>query len=256
MPLHEDDGRDGGRERPRHRAPQDDHPAQGQDLHRETEAINRMRWKGFLATTMIAALTFAAPAAADTYVVNTTADDTGTCATSCSIRQAIGSAEQNPGPDTIQIPANEYSLTQGPLQITTPITITGAAANQTYIYATQGARVFQIAGTIAAISRLTMANGLATANAGYFGGNLWAQSSTVTLDHVRVTGGSAYSGGGLSNRNGTLTVTNSLLAHNAANQGGSDGGAIVNFGGDGGTAANLTVRNSTLAYNSAGNSGA
>jgi CSLREA domain-containing protein len=216
-----------------------------------------MRWNGILATTITAVLAFAAPAAADTFVVNTTADDTGTCATSCSIRQAIVSAEQNgPGPDTIQIPANEYSLTQGPLQITTPVTITGAAANQTYIYATQGSRVFQIAGTTAAISRLTMAGGTATAAAGYFGGNLWAQSSTVTLDHVRVTGGSAYSGGGLSNRNGTMTVTNSLLAYNAANQGGSDGGAIVNFGGDGGAAANLTIRNSTLAYNSAGNSGA
>ncbi|WP_028062907.1 choice-of-anchor Q domain-containing protein [Solirubrobacter soli] len=215
-----------------------------------------MRWNGILATTVAALLAFAAPAAADTYVVNTIDDDTGTCATSCSIRQAVVSAEQNPGPDTIQIPAGEYALTQGPLQLTTEVTITGADANQTYLYAAQGSRVFQIASTTAAISRLTMAGGTATAAAGYFGGNLLAQSSTVMLDHVRVTGGSAYSGGGLGNRNGTMTISNSLLAHNAANQGGSDGGAIVNFGGDGGAAANLAISNTTIAYNSAGNTGA
>src|SRR5689334_10044858 len=170
-----------------------------------------MRWNGTLAATIAALLAFAAPAAADTFVVNTTADNPGTCAASCSLRQAIVSSGQTDGPDTIQLPAGEYTLTTdagGPLQITSPVTITGAAANATFIYAAPGSRVFQIAGTTAAISRLTMANGVATANSGYFGGNLWAQSSTVTLDHVRVTGGSAYSGGGLSNRNGTMTLTN------------------------------------------------
>jgi len=101
-----------------------------------------------------------------------------------------------------------------------------------------------------------MANGVATAADGYFGGNLLAHSSTVSLDHVRVSGGSAYSGGALGNRNGTMTIANSVLAFNTANQGGSDGGAIVNFGGDGGAAANLALRNSTIAYNTAGNSGA
>jgi hypothetical protein len=216
-----------------------------------------MRWNGFLATTIVALLACAAPAAADTFVVDTTNDATGSCSpTSCSIRQAIVSSGETPGPDTIQIPAGEYTLTNGPLQVTTAVTIAGASASETFINAAQNSRVFRISGTSVSISHLTMANGVATAADGYFGGNLLAQSSTVSLDHVRVTGGSAYSGGALGNRNGTMTIANSVLAFNTANQGGSDGGAIVNFGGDGGAAANLTLRNSTIAYHTAGNSGA
>jgi hypothetical protein len=222
-----------------------------------------MRWNGILATTIVALLAAAAPAAADPFVVSTTADNPGTCPTptTCSLRQAIVSSGQTQGPDTIQIPAGDYTLTTdsgGPLQITSEVTITGAAANDTFINAAPNSRVFQIAGTSASISHLTMAGGVANASNGYFGGNLQAASSTVTLDHVRVTSGTAASGGGLANRNGTMTITNSLLAYNTANipGEGNDGGAVLNFGGDGGAAANLTIRNSTIAYNSASKVGA
>jgi hypothetical protein len=217
-----------------------------------------MRWNGVLATTIVALLVAASPAAAETFVVNTTDDLTGTCPTptTCSIRQAIVSSGVNSEPDTIRIPEGQYELSQGPLQVTSQVTIIGDSANATRIDAAPGSRVFQIAGTSASISHLTMANGVATDQTGFFGGNLQAASSTVVLDHVRVTGGNAYSGGGVSNRNGTMTITNSVISNNVATSGGGDGGGLQNFGGDGFGPASLTVRESTIAYNTATKVGA
>src|SRR3954470_20584167 len=144
-----------------------------------------MRWKGLLAATIFVALISAAPAAADTFVVDTTTDLTGTTCppNACSIRRAIVASGQTPEADTIRVPEGIYELIEGPLQITSEVTITGAGANETWIYAAPDSRVFQIAGTSASISRLAMANGVATDAAGFFGGNLQAQSSTVVLDH-------------------------------------------------------------------------
>src|SRR4051794_39503176 len=111
MPVHEDHGCPGRGERARRRAQEVVDPAQGQDVHRETEAIDKMRWKGFLATTIVALLAVAAPAAAETFVVNTTSDLTGPCGTTCSLRQAIVSAEQNGGDvDEIRVPQGNYAL--------------------------------------------------------------------------------------------------------------------------------------------------
>ena len=63
--------------------------------------------------------------------------------------------------------------------------------------------------------------------------------------------GAAFSGGGIANRNGSMTITHSLIDHNRADQGGGDGGGIINFGGDCGSAAHLVVRDSTIAFNTA-----
>jgi hypothetical protein len=212
-----------------------------------------MRWKGLLAGTIVTLLAGAAPAAADTFVVDTTADLTGTTCPqgACSIRRAVVVAEQTAGADSIQVPAGAYPLTQGPLVVTQPVTITGASARTTAIFATAGARVIDVANTTATISHVTLSSGTADSSNGFHGGDLRAQASTVTLDHVRVTNGSASSGGGIANRNGTMLIVDSLVDHNAADTGGGDGGGILNFGGDGGGPAVLTVRDSTVAGNSA-----
>lgn len=211
------------------------------------------RWKALLAGTAVAMLAGAAPATADTFVVDTTQDLAGTTCPpgACSIRRAVVAAEQTSGPDLIQVPAGSYALSQGPLVITQEMTIAGAGARATTIVATPGARVFDVASTTATMSHLTMSGGTADASNGYHGGDLRAQSSTVLLDHVRVTGGSASSGGGLANRNGSMAIQYSLIDHNAANTGGGDGGGILNFGGDGLGQASLTVHDSTIALNTA-----
>ncbi|MDA0164686.1 hypothetical protein OM076_30745 [Solirubrobacter ginsenosidimutans] len=212
-----------------------------------------MRWNGFLATTIAALLVAAAPAAADTFTVTGTGDDTGSCASGqcTTIRAALTAAAQAAGADEVDLAAGTYQLTQGPLLLTSDITLRGDSARTTTLYAAPVSRVIQINGGSASISNLTVAGGVATDAAGYFGGNIVAASATVTLDHIRSTGGRAYSGGGIANRNGTMTISNSLIDHNSAPDGGGDSGGILNFGGDGLAAANLTITNSTVAFNSA-----
>src|SRR6188472_121214 len=81
-----------------------------------------------------------APAAhAETYVVKGTADNTGICeGTTCtSIRQALASAAENPGADTIVIPAGTYQLTNGALQIASDVTLSGENARTTTIVANE-----------------------------------------------------------------------------------------------------------------------
>jgi hypothetical protein len=212
-----------------------------------------MRWNGFLATTVAALLLAAAPAAASTYTVSGTDDSAGSCAgTACtSIRAALGAAAQAAGADDVVLAAGTYQLTQGPLALTSDITLRGDSARTTTLYAAPASRVIQITGGTTSISNLTVAGGVATAAAGYFGGNIVAAGATVTLDHIRSTGGRAYSGGGIANRNGTMTISNSLIDHNSAPDGGGDSGGVLNFGGDGLAAANMTITNSTVAFNSA-----
>ena len=225
-------------------------------LHRETEGRkNRMRWKAVLAGTILGLLGVVAPAMAETFVVDTSADLAGTTCpqSACSIRRAIVAASQVSGSSNlILIPQGEFHLDPGlgPLQITSEVSIAGAGARLSVIYAGSGSRVFQIAGTSASISHLTVRDGSATPTDPH-GGNIKAQSSAVILDHVRVTSGSALSGGGVANRNGSLVIAFSLIDHNQALTGGGDGGGIINFGGDGGAPAQLTVIDSTIASNTA-----
>ncbi len=202
-----------------------------------------------------AALTYGPAARADTYVVTSVDDVSGTCSgTSCaSIRQALAAADDNPGADTIQVPAGSYQLALGVLNIQTPVTLQGAGARTTEIVAVDSSsvRALEVHAATAAISGFTLRNGSADGNNGPHGGTLMNQGGTVTLDRVRITGGSGLSGGGIANRNGTMVIDHSLIDHNFATNGGGDGGGIINFGGDGLGSASLTVRNTTIAFNQA-----
>jgi hypothetical protein len=202
------------------------------------------RWAPLLA--VLALLVQAAPAAAETFTVTTTADSTGPCSgTSCpSIRRALAAAGGTGGPDTIVVPPGQYGLDLGVLQVDTPVTIAGAGmgATRVYVTGTFSDRVFDINQPVAVtISNLTMADGV-----GGWGGNL-VNAGTLTLDHVRSTGGDASSGGGLANVGGTMTVTHSVIDDNESLIGGGDSGGIANIN----PGANLTVRHSTIAGNRA-----
>jgi hypothetical protein len=203
------------------------------------------RWVPLLAALALL-LVQAAPAAADTFTVTSTADGTGPCdGTSCAtIRQALAAAEGLTGPDTIMVPAGDYALAGGVLMVDSPVTIVGAGMGATTVRGTDQFpdQVFNISQPVAVtISHLTMADGF-----GGFGGNL-INTGILTLDHVRSTRGDATSGGGLANVGGTMTVTHSVIDGNESLRGGGDSGGIANI--DSGSV--LTVRHSTIAGNRA-----
>ena len=88
-----------------------------------------MRWNGFLATTIAALLLVAAPAAADTFTVTGTADDTGSCTSGqcTTIRAALAAAAVTDPPDDINLPAGNYLLTQGALVVNANVTLAARA---------------------------------------------------------------------------------------------------------------------------------
>lgn len=112
-----------------------------------------------------------------------------------SLREALDTANANPGPDTITFDiglAQSTILLDGTsLTITEDLTINGLGAGSLTIDADGLSRVFEI-----------------------------APGATVTLRHLTLTGGdTAGSGGGILNH-GTLTIENSTLTGNNAAEGG------------------------------------
>src|SRR5215472_16532788 len=112
-----------------------------------------------LSATLVAAGSLAGmtaePAFADSYIVQTTSDPAGACASApCSLRQLIAQAEAKPfPPDVIIVPAGTYTVSAslGALVITGSLSIVGAGANSTTIEmpvpsdrASFGDRVFDI----------------------------------------------------------------------------------------------------------------
>jgi hypothetical protein len=208
---------------------------------------------------LVAGLLAAAPAAADTFNVTTTADGGGTCPDSqlpCTLRTALAEAANSNGPDTINVPAGNYVLSAqfGQLNVTkTALDIVGASARTTTIQAAAGARAMAVDGAVTGtISHLTITGGTATAGVG---GNIASTSPNLTLDHVRLTLGTAVTGGGIANTGGTLTIRSSLIDHNNAvmppTGGLADGGGVASVGTTDTAAPSLTVQDSTIASNTA-----
>ncbi len=241
--------------------------------------FSHSRWAvaGSAALAVLAAtVALAAAAGAATYTVGTTEDSTGECAPAsgtCSLRQLIeyeNSLSPTPGPsDTIVVPAPEgaafYELFGGALTITQSVSIVGAGARAVSIYQESDTpdRVFLVepnprtkAVPTVTISGLSMAFGHASANNGYFGGDVLNEGS-LTLSEDAITNGTAESGsgGGISNDGGTLTVTHSLVSNNISTNpnGGGDSGGIQNVGPNPVTeeAGKLIVEDSTITGNSA-----
>ena len=181
----------------------------------------------------------------------------------CSLREALISANNNPGQDSITLPPGTYTLSiqgqgenaaaTGDLDITGDLSITGDGPASTIIDggAAQDT-IFQILpGAAASISGIAIRN--ANPGGGYAGGldnggslNLsdcaitdntasangggaW-NDGTMTLDMCTVSGNVADgNGGGLYNRNGALTISNSTISNNTADP--FEGGGIYNNNG-------------------------
>jgi CSLREA domain-containing protein len=165
-------------------------------------------------------------------------------ADAASLRDVIANAC---GGSTITFAANvrgAINLTSNELLINKAMTISGPGANLLSVQRSASAgnfRIFNIASASvnAAISGLTIANGVISSGGGI------NNPGTLTLTSVTISGNTATNGGGIFN-SGTVTLTNSTMSGNTVNSivAGS-GGGIFNNGGT----VNLT--NSTISGNTA-----
>jgi N-acetylneuraminic acid mutarotase len=163
-----------------------------------------------------------------------------------SLRQALAIANDG---DTITFAVTgTIVLTTGELMVNDSITISGPGAANLAVNANAMSRVFHIAsGGTVTISGLTITNGNATKD---YGGGIYSDHSTLTMDNCRVSGNTADIGGGMysngSFSGANVTLNNSIFTGNSALQGGgmySDGNQSAN-------AATVTVNNSTFSDNS------
>ena len=145
----------------------------------------------------------------------------------CTLRAAIMEANNLPGPDTIQVPANLYNLTvegsdengaaSGDLDVIGELTILGAGRDKTIIDANKDTavdpdRVFQVHdGSVLTMKDLTFQNGSASD-----GGGLYNNKGFVTLERVVVANnnGDGLYNGSFNGDNATMMIVDSTIRHN------------------------------------------
>jgi len=228
---------------------------------------------------LLALVSWAAPARANTFAVTKTEDTAdGACDADCSLREAIIAANDSPGADIITVPAGIYTLTIGTLEVTGPTTINGTGAGETVIDGVSGGfSILRITGLAGApipvtVVGLTLQHGAGGIRASYVdlvvsqtevisntaswsdgggitisSGNLVVQSSVVASNFANDHGGYwGASGGGIAAYDASVTIENSQVMSNATV---SNGGGIIVLRGA------LTVLTSTIGYNTAGGKG-
>ncbi len=173
------------------------------------------------------------------YVVTNTSDtDPG------SLRQAIASANFNPGPDVLQFSGlfdspQTIKLTSGALAINGPLTITGPGSSYLTVDANKNGRAFNIQpgdSVTVSFSGFTVANGLvATGTVGGGAMSFRANGSTLALDDCAVFNSKAnfLPGGAFLLRptvttgaKNTLTIQDCAFTENHNGGGNTSGGAI------------------------------
>jgi hypothetical protein len=166
-----------------------------------------------------------------------------------SLRQALADANDS---DTITFAVTgTIGLTSGELLVDKSITISGPGADNLAVDGNAKTRIFHIgAATTVTVSDMTITNGSVTND---FGGGIYNDHATLTLNNCVVSGNSTtYSGGGIYNDGHggsvSLEISNSTFTANSAP--GGSGGGIFNDGQQGGSAT-LEIINSTLSDNSA-----
>lgn len=171
----------------------------------------------------------------------------------CTLRDAITSANNNAplrdsgcttgdltGTDTINLPTGTITLESALPQITSNVDIVGVGQTLTTIDGAGNHRILVISNAIVSIGEVTLSNGSAG-----FGGGIFSQSSTVTINNATLSGNNGYSangyGGGMYAQSSTVTITNSTVADNTT---GYYGGGVYSNGGA------ITIANSTFSDNS------
>ncbi len=206
---------------------------------------------GLLAA-LIALLSGAGFAQAGAFVVTKTADTAdGACDADCSLREAIGAANDSPGADIITVPAGTYVLTLGTLDVTGLTTINGAGPGLSVIDGgSAGFGILSINGQEGAPITVTLAGLTIQRGQGTWSGGIEASYADLALNHTEVVSNTSVAGGGggIDFRSGTLMLQSSAVSFNTAGGGqGSGYGGGINI-----SSGSLTLRSSTISRNQAG----
>ena len=191
---------------------------------------------------------------AATAVTVTRSDDRDASCTvgDCSLREAVALANATPGDEVIYfstaLAGQTINLTDGSMDITTNVIISGPGQSTLTVDANSTGRIFTVsgAGVRAGVSGLTLTggNGGGVLGDGHGGAILQQGSGSVlTLDAVTIEGnttGANNDGGAIFTQFGSLVIRRSTIRANTATR---TGGAVYFEG----TA--LTVRDSTFAGN-------
>ncbi len=187
------------------------------------------------------------------FVVNSLADDAGSAACdgneACSLRSAVAQSN-NLGAGDITVDTTQFSgsapwtatLTNGVLELSSNITITGPGPDKFSVSGNNASSVFQVdSSSVATISSLTVTNGNSTTN----GGGISNAGGLTISDIVVSNNTAAQNGGGIYNTSG-VAINFSTVSGNTA---GGNGGGIE-------TSNNFTLYDSTVSGNTAtGNGG-
>jgi CSLREA domain-containing protein len=197
-----------------------------------------------------------------TYTVTKTADtNDGVCDADCSLREAIIAANNNPGVDTIIVPAGVYLLTiagphedeaaTGDLDITDDLILHGDGIDQTIIDGNQLDRILHIHDSNVQISGMTIRNGDISAHTQAAGGGILVDRGTLFLENVKVTANKAWRGGGIAVLdNGRLELDNSEVSNNEIRGFVAYGGGVyVASGYHENEESSITVSNSVVRQN-------
>jgi hypothetical protein len=193
-----------------------------------------------------------------TYTVNWTIDNPPDAHIGYSLREALASADANPGPDTIEFSAADFAnqktivlyAAYGQLTVASDVTVDGGDLGIT-IDANGASRVLRVQeGADVTLDGLTLTGGRVTdEDFDDNGGGIFTEFGTsLTLLRSSVTGNAMEAGGGEGGgifANGDLVLRDSAVTGNLTNlTSNSEGGGIVAEG-------NLTLTNSTVADNRA-----
>jgi hypothetical protein len=198
--------------------------------------------------TVGATLAMAGTAQATDFTVNNAGDAEGTCPTdtTCSLRQAINSANANSGSDNILfdsgLSGSTIILASEPPPITGPTNIVGIGADQLAVDGNGAHKIFDInqttPGDAVSISDLTVQNGCCA-------GGIRSPNANLTVSDAVITGNSAIGrGAGIYSSGPSLTVERSTVSGNIQTGGNAGGGIFAYY--------ELTLTDSTISGNTAG----
>ena len=197
--------------------------------------------------------------AAPPFTVNSTLDERdaapdGQCVSTpsgvCTLRAAIEEINSVAGSGNVTVPAGNYVLTLGDIDITRSPTISGAGAGSTIVSGGGSARVFEtMAGAFAYVEKMTIRNGVggvSTVLPGHTHGGGIHNHGTLILVDSTVADSRADTGGGITNATtGVLTLVNVTITGNTAT---ADRGGLENLG-------VATLANVTIARNAGASAG-
>jgi CSLREA domain-containing protein len=194
---------------------------------------------------LLALVSWAAPARANTFVVTKTEDTAdGACDADCSLREAIVAANADPASDIITVPAGVYTLASDTLVITGSTTINGAGAGATVIDGAFGGFSLSILG-ITGLEGAPITVTLTGLTLRHGGNGITANYVNLVVSRTEIISNTNFSGNGagIDITAGALTLQSSTVAWNS-NSGGTGGGIQAN-------SADVTVADSTIVSNTA-----